>query len=245
MSKTRYAIYYTPCPDSPLWAFGASWLGRDDQALDSAKRLKVKGFKASEVADITAGARLYGFHATLKAPFRLADGYDLEMLDEAIEAFACAREPAVIHPWELTELDGFVALRPKKPGKALCALAAACVREFDHFRAPMTKEERRRREKMALGERQMKLMKKWGYPFVLEEFRFHMSLSERLKPKDRAVLIDALRPHAEPFLGKKALLDRLSLFRQKEPGKAFEMVKSYPLRALRDPRIAAKSQKRD
>lgn len=231
-SKTRYAIYYSPEAESDLWRFGSRWLGRDTATGDDLKRLKIDGVDAKRIEEITAQPRGYGFHATLKPPFRLAKGHDLAMLDEALEAFAAAREKFSIGHLELAELDSFIALRPTKASKKLDKLAEDCVKDFDHFRAAPTQKELDKRLKADLTDGQKKRLEKWGYPYVLDEYRFHMTLTERLKDKERKQVLSGLVGHAKSALKGKVKIDAITLFRQKDSGKPFELVKCYPFKGL-------------
>lgn len=228
--KTRYAIYYSPEPESPLWRFGSRWLGYDSATGDEMKRLKIKGLDERRVAEITATARGYGFHATLKPPFRLAKGYDRAMLDEALEAFVSSHAPFKVPGLEIADLDGFLAFRPKKPSPELEAFAAECVQAFDDFRAPPTEAELEKRLKADLSKSQKALLEKWGYPYVMEAFRFHMTLTDRLEKVERKAVQTALTAQAKEDLDAKAwVLDTITLMRQKDAGEPFQVVKCYPL----------------
>lgn len=230
MGKSRYAIYYCPEPETPLWRFGSRWLARDSATGDDMKPLKVKDLSPERVREITAAPRLYGFHATLKPPFRLSKGTDREMLDEALESFVASHPPFKVPALELAELDGFIALRPKKECKDLDEFAATCVKAFDVFRAPPTTKELDKRLKTDLTKPQFKYLEKWGYPYVMDEYRFHMTLTERLDAAERATVLKALKREAKTTLtGKPWTLDVITLLRQKKAGQPFEVVKCYPL----------------
>lgn len=228
MNQARYAIYYVPKPDTPLAQFGASWLGRDVATGEAVAQPVIRDMDAARLLDITGAPRKYGFHATLKPPFRLAKGCDLNLLDEAIEAFVVAQEPFAVPTLELSELDGFIALRPKKESSTLHQFAEDCVRVFDPFRAPPSKQELEKRLASELTDKQVKLLKKWGYPYVMSEFRFHMSLTERLKGKERMHLMAQLEPIVNDALsGKHWMFDSIALVIQKTPEAPFEVKKFY------------------
>lgn len=230
MGKSRYAIYYVPEPETPLWRFGSRVLGHDSATGDSMKPLKLKGIKADRLREITQAPRVYGFHATLKPPFRLSKEVDRKMLDEALEAFVAGHAPFKVPALELAELDGFIALRPKKSCTALDDFAAECVRSFDAFRAPPLKKELEKRLKADLSKRQKKNLEKWGYPFVMDDYRFHMTLTERLKDTERKAVFAALEHEAKDVLtGKAWTFDVITLLRQKGEKEPFEVVKCYPL----------------
>lgn len=188
----RFAIYAAPREDSALWQIGNRWLGRDpvtDTALDPPV---LAGFSAQRTAEITEAPRRYGFHATLKPPFRLAPGISDEDLITALSAFAEARTPISLSPLTLTALDGFLALACTTASPMLDRVAADCVREFDAFRAAMDDAERARRQVVGLTPRQKRNVRDWGYPYVMKDFRFHMTLTSRLAPDERARVFRAL-----------------------------------------------------
>lgn len=230
MGKTRYAIYFVPGPDTPLGCFGARWLGRDITTQKTYKPPSLEGIDKERIAEITAAPRHYGFHATLKPPFHLADGYELSLLDEALEAFVAAECTFEVPALELAELDDFIALRPKKPCKALQRFAETCVRNFDPFRAPPAEQETAKRLQADLTDKQIKMFKKWGYPYVMDEYRFHMTLTDRLKDKERNRVMAALNDLARSALtGKKWTFESIALVRQKAPDEPFLVIKTYPL----------------
>jgi putative phosphonate metabolism protein len=174
----RFAVYFAPEADSPLWAFGSSVLGRDaarDCAVEFPQTL------LANFPDWPLGvtpAALYGFHATLKAPFYLTAGADESRLAEALTALAASLEPVMIGSLKVQTMAGrFVALVPVDAPTSLVALAGRIVGELDPLRAPLAEEDRRRRKPESLTARQVALLDRWGYPYVFEEFRFHMTLS--------------------------------------------------------------------
>ena len=122
-------------------------------------------------------------------------------------------------------VDGFVALVPVQPSPALQALAARCVTELDALRAPITAADRERRKMDPHDQRGNALFERFGYPYVLERFRFHMTLTG---PVD-AVLGDQLvaqlaRPVAQLNAHEPPVLDRLCLFVEPRAGAAFRRV---------------------
>lgn len=230
MGKARYAIYYAPDPQSPLWNFGARWLGRDAATSDDVKRIKIKDVKSNRIEEITQRPGQYGFHATLKPPFHLAKDYDRAMLDEALEAFTMTHEPFEVPALELDELDSFIALRPHKTCPALDNLAAICVKEFDSFRAAPSKKELEKRNIADLTKTQRKLLEKWGYPYVMDEYRFHLTLTDRLDDLERQVVLKGLEDALQTVLTSNPwTLDAITLMRQKKVDEPFKVVKRYPL----------------
>ena len=232
MSSTRYAIYFSPEPESDLWLFGSRWLGRDSATGDELKRFAVKAISPDRLQKITAAAAKYGFHATLKPPFHLAKGHDWEMLDEALEAFAASHGPVTLSALELAELDGFIALCSTEPSAPLQHLAADCVREFDHFRKPPSETELARRREADLTAVQSEMLDAWGYPYVMDEFRFHMTLTERMAADERKTVLAELEAHVSNIVAKPVRIDVITLMQQKSAADSFEVVKCYPLISL-------------
>ena len=216
MDQTRYAIYYTPSPDSPLGRFGARWFSSAD---GDAKPLAIAGMDQERIHEITKTARSYGFHGTLKPPFRLVEGADFPMLDTALEHYAAQQAPFVVPPLELAVLDGFVALRPKQQSRALNGLADSCVKAFDSFREPPSEHELEKRLQGKLTDNQKQLLISWGYPYVMDEFRFHMTLTERLDSQEQALVTAGLTEYLASILDARPwTLDRLSVLRQDRAG---------------------------
>jgi len=219
----RAAIYWAPEIADPLHALGSSWLGRD--AETGAPCRQPEG-----LAEITADARGYGLHATLKPPFRLARGWEALRADVAGLA---ARMPAfALPPLAVRDLKGFLALRETAPCPALHALADACVRELNHHRAPAPEAELERRRRAGLSARQEAHLQAWGYPYVMEDWQFHVTLTRRLDAAERA----AIEPRAIAHLSAAAALPRmvteLCLFTQGQPGAPFLIAERFALKGL-------------
>lgn len=216
----RFAIFYAPATNAPLWARAAQWLGRD-AATGTSVASDIPGLDAERRQQITESARRYGFHATLKPPMVLAEGTSAAELTQAMTVFAAAHSPVAIGKLKVALIGGFLALVPEAQSAALTALAADCVVRFDHLRAPMAPAERDKRLAGGLSDRQIALLDRYGYPYVLDQFQFHMTLTERLPEADR----DAVRTAAEnwfaPVLEQPFTLDRLVLFHETRPGAAF------------------------
>jgi putative phosphonate metabolism protein len=227
----RYAIYFAPEPGSILDRFGAGLLGYDaHQGADVPFPLGA-GLPA-EWREMTQDPRKYGFHATLKPPMALAPGKSENELMAACAAFAGApRAIPVIKP-VVDVISGFIALVPAEAPADLERLAADCVREFEPFRAPLTEEDRARRNPSKLTPRQREYLDGWGYPYVFEEFRFHMTLTGRLDPGRHAPVLAMLRDRFRDSGACDLAIDRIALFRQDEPDQRFRVIGNWPLTAL-------------
>jgi putative phosphonate metabolism protein len=225
----RFAIYYAPPNDSALWTRACAWLGRDPSGADVLSDLPPRVAR-DRLDERSVSARRYGFHATIKAPFRLGFGHDRVALETALADFAATMAPVAIGPLKLALLDGFLALVPAAQSEALTHFAARVVSDFDTFRAPATAEERERRTASGkLTPRQLELMERLGYPYVYEQFQLHMTLTDRLAEPERNEWFAAAAAHFGPLASADTLLDRLVLFHEAEPGAPFTRLADYPL----------------
>ncbi len=224
----RFAIYAAPGVGSadPAGALlrqrAEQWLGRSVSA-NSVTPGTPLGWTRAAIDAMTASARRYGFHATLKPPFRLADDRTPEELDAAVARFAVGSVAAVIPRLTLARLGGFFALVPGASAPGLHALADEIVRAFDDFRAPATEAELARRHEASLTPRQRELLSLWGYPFVLDEFQFHLTLTDRIPQEQRPRVERVLSDWFAPLLGVDVPLDALTVFTEAEPGAPFEL----------------------
>ena len=224
----RYAIYYAPSPDSALHRFGSALLGYDAVSGDD---LPFPDGVTPDWREVTEDPRKYGFHATLKAPTALADGSNEAALLDACAAFAGrARRIPVIEP-VVDAISGFIAVIPASRSDDLQQLAADCVTAFDPFRAPLTAEDRARRKPERLTARQCDYLDRWGYPYVMEEFRFHMTLTGRLSDERRGPIVARLRERFAAVDLSTLAIDRIALFKQAEPASRFRIIGSWLLQA--------------
>ena len=190
------------------------------------------GFSRERLDGLTATSRTYGFHATLKAPFQLR--CDPAELRAAVEAFARRRAPALAPPLRVRAIHEFLSLMPSGPAPAVDRLAADCVRAFEPFRAPPMHGEMARRSAAGLSPGQSALMARWGYPYVMEQFRFHLTLTDRIADAaERMAIMQKILPLVAPFRSAPLQIDQICLCRQDEPGQPFVLEKRYPLRGTR------------
>ena len=235
-TMTRYALYYTPAAQTLFWQLGCAWLGRDPTGAAPPPSPSVPGISPPMMTALTASARRYGFHATLKAPFRLAPGFGESDLLAMAQAFASAQPPVALPGLEVSRLNDFLALCPAQPTPQLDALAMRVVAYFDPLRAAPTADELARRRKARLSPRQDALLQRWGYPYMEEEFRFHMTLTDSLITVDAEVaeaLKDAAITHfkavAPTWTGTDTVdVDGLGIFKESGPGAPFELLERIP-----------------
>ena len=224
----RYAIYYAPNPGSALDRFGEAWLGRSTRSGAAVPQLSIPDIEPARLHELTAEPRRYGFHGTLKPPFRLRDGSGIAELREAAAAFAASRAPFVLPPPRLAALGRFLALVPSAPSPELAALAAEAVRALDGFRAPPAEAEIARRRRSGLTKRQEELLAQWGYPYVMDAFRFHLTLTGPLEPADRDRLAAALEPLTADLCRDPIRVDAVCLFEESGPGEPFVIAADLP-----------------
>lgn len=221
MSYTRFAIYYVP-PEGSLADFGAAWLGWDVVRGCETVQPELTGLR-----DITMTPRKYGFHGTLKPPFRLKEGHGLDDLKKATSEMAAALAPASCEGLDLTPLGRFLALTPRGDMGSLQRVAGACVRDLDGFRAPASEAELARRRKAGLTQQQEALLTQWGYPYVMDEFRFHLTLTGRMHKDVLPQWTDILRASL-PDLPAPFVMDQIALCGERDDGQ-FEVIHRYTL----------------
>lgn len=240
----RFAIYLAPgtgpgdTAGVALREKAERWLGRSVTGDPVAPGVPA-GWTRAAVDAITVDARRYGFHGTLKAPFRLAEGRTPGELDDAVARFAADRAGVLVPHLSLARLGGFYALVPGTEATGLRALADDVVTGLDAFRAPLTDGELARRRPEALTPRQRELLKAWGYPYVLEEFRFHLTLTDRIAAQRRPAVECALRDWFAGSLGADLPVAALAVFTEAAPGAPFLLHAMHPLRPGPAPQRAA------
>jgi putative phosphonate metabolism protein len=211
----RFAIYYAPSQGGFADA-AAAWLGWDAVQGCAVAQPRIAGL---DMPSLTAEPRRYGFHGTLKPPFRLAEGQDRAGLETALADFAKGRAPVAAGPLRLTRIGPFLAFVPGEPLAALAALAADTVTAFEPFRAALTDAEVARRRPEQLTARQRALLDRYGYPYVMEEFRFHLTVTGPLAEGEAARAEAAAQDWFAPHLGVPMRTRDLCLFGEEEAGR--------------------------
>lgn len=222
----RYAIYYLPDPETDIAALGARWLGRD---IETGRRLSIPadaGTEADAHERLVAVPRRYGFHATLKAPFRLAEGRSRDGLVAAFRDYARSISPVRVPVLSLARLRRFFALVPAVKDEELQMLASDAEHHFEPFRAPLTQEEFERRRAGGLSDRQNRHLERYGYPFVLDEFRFHLTLTAAVEEREVDAVAGALERVFQPVLGRALAIDRIALVVEPGPAADFTVLET-------------------
>ena len=226
-ADARFAVYYAPSRESAWWAAGSAWLGRDAESGERCVAPQPEGL-ARALAELTEAPRRYGWHGTLVAPFRLAEGVTQQDVLEATRQWAHTQSPFAL-PVEAATLGDFVALRPAdQNGEAnIGAVAASALRSLDALRARPSAADLARRLAAPLSERQRALLIEWGYPYVFDEFRFHMTLSSSLTDADERATLVAWWQAQTRALGPLAV-DHAALFVEPAPGEPFVLWQRVP-----------------
>ena len=224
---SRYAVYAVPDPQSPLFLRASRWLGWDSVAavalpFPAAGELDNPG--SLDIELMTRTPRKYGFHGTMKPPMRLAEGCDEATLIVRAREFASTLAPVSIPALEIAAIGSFLALVPAEPNAGLADLAGGIVTGLDEFRRPPDEAEMDKRRAAGLSARQDELLREWGYPYVLDEFRFHMTLSGRLDADRKSMALAMLETWIAPVVPAPFILDRLAIMGEANDGR-FRLVK--------------------
>lgn len=222
----RYAVYAAPEP-GPLARFAARWLGWDPVAGEIVAHPEVGGLPRP-VAALTAAPRKYGFHGTLKPPFRLAAGSSRAALETDLARLAATLPAIALDGLALNRLGGFLALTPEGDTRVLERLAAEVVMGLDTHRAPAPEAELARRRAAGLTPRQEVHLERWGYPYVLDEFRFHFTLTGRLAPDEAPAVEEVLGSLLAPLVPRPFPIKALVLFGEDAQG-MFHVLHRYDL----------------
>lgn len=230
---SRYAVYLVPPPASALWRFGCDALGRDAVTGERSANFAVDGIDAQTWRDLASEPRRYGFHATLKAPFRLQAGRSADELFRAVAALAEALAPFDAGPLGVTTIAlargrAFVALTPIAPSAELARLESAVVRSLDAFRAPLTEAERERRDPERLSDRQRGMLEAWGYPYALDEFRPHFTLTNAVAGAE-AIAATLAREFERRVPSPLLEVDAVALCAESGPERAFTVMRRFAL----------------
>jgi len=220
----RFAVYYAPEP-GPLADFGAHWLGWD---MATGRFVHHPSIDGLDIATLTATPRKYGLHGTIKPPFRLAEGCTISDLETATAALCAQMAPLQLEGLALSRLGGFLALTITGDTAPLNQLANKTVQTLDPFRAALSEAELERRRKARLSPQQEALLAKWGYPYVMEEFRFHITLTGKMPRTEAEAVRNHIEPVITPLLPRPFPVESLCLVGEDENG-LFHMIRRYAL----------------
>ncbi|MFK8079904.1 MAG: DUF1045 domain-containing protein [Granulosicoccus sp.] len=232
--SARYAVFFCPDDASDLAAYGRQVLGR---GADGSQFVAPNdGFPDQHTwTELAATPAHYGFHATLKAPFHLAEGLSEEGLLTAVERLAMQQKCIIMQSLKPRVLSGFAALCFENQPPAVAELASQCVEQLELFRAPLTQADLNRRNPDQLNDSQRKNLFRFGYPYVMDEFRFHMTLTGTLQLSEHREYFNWLQKRFDSLVPDAPTLDRLAVFWQPDRKKAFTRLEEFlfPRSALR------------
>ena len=221
----RIALYYAPAIDDLLWQRACRWLCRDPETNAMLAQPDVP-----QIAAVTASARLYGFHATLKPPMRLKLGATYPQAIDAVREIAAGIAPFALPPLAVADLGGFLALRETRESMALQALADACVAGLDHLRGPLDEAELARRRRHGLSAAEDAMLTRWGYQHVFSTWTFHMTLTRRLTVEEKSVFLQAASDHFADALAMPREVTDIAVFTEAHDGAAFLLAERISLR---------------
>ena len=210
----RYAIYWTPPPETVLAEFGALWFGGFDTF----------GLTSELAARATKAPAVYGLHATFKAPFGLRDDVAPEALRVTLDDFCANRRAPAPGKLTLGHHQRYLTLMLNPDRADIEWLAAECVTHFDHFRTPADEDDRLRRSLESLSPQEEVFLQEFGYPYVLSAFRFHISLAGPLESAELDKIASALEPHLAAIMNEPFGIKDLSLLGEPRSGGVFEII---------------------
>ncbi len=213
----RFAIYWTPAPETALAEFGTRWFG-GIETFGLPPKLAARAIKAPAV---------YGLHATFKAPFRLKDDVAPEALRDALDDFCASRRVPAAGRLILDHYQRYLTLMLSGTEADIDWLAAECVTQFDQFRAPPNEDDDARRELDDLSPQEEAFLKEFGYPYVLSAFRFHISLAGPLDGAELDAVAKTLEPRLACFMREPFEIGDLSLLGEPRSGGAFEVISRH------------------
>ncbi|MGD2014015.1 MAG: DUF1045 domain-containing protein [Desulfobacterales bacterium] len=228
--EKRYAIYYAPEEGSSLEEFGRSWLGRDAYSGNTVAQPSIEGISPQMLSDIVSVAARYGFHGTLKPPFFLRTPDLEEHLFKDIERFAATEKSIYLPRLCITEMGRFLALAPETRCPQINQIAERCVYHFDWYRRSPSIAEIKRRRAVGLTASQEHYLRRWGYPYVMKEFRFHLTLTG---PISDPALVARIKKTLAGLVTERELIsvkvESLCLFIQEQAKGPFLLHSRYPL----------------
>tara|TARA_B100000579_G_scaffold406636_1_gene393230 strand:- start:177 stop:977 length:801 start_codon:yes stop_codon:yes gene_type:complete len=225
----RFAIYFAPEIDSNLHSIGSQWLGRDSSSGKSIKQPNIKGISSNYFYSVTKTPRRYGFHATLKAPFRLNKEFTLKDLCSQIQVLSAVSKPFSIN-LKVQELGNFIALMMDPNEQKMEKLASKLVENLDIFRAPLHQEEIDKRRMSTLTTSEDENLLNWGYPYVFDDFHFHITLTEQIQcGSDRESMKSAASSHFSESLENTIKVSSISLFVQESSEADFLQIQKFAL----------------
>lgn len=146
-----------------------------------------------------------------------------------VARFAAASEGFEIPEIVIGRLGSFFALVPAEECAPLQAFAGEVVRRFEGFRAPLSSADIARRRPDELSSEERQNLVQWGYPYVFDSFRFHMTLTGRVSADDAPAVEAALLRHFADFHRRPLAVSSIALFREPSRGADFTVHSLFPM----------------
>ncbi|WP_212638035.1 DUF1045 domain-containing protein [Desulfocicer vacuolatum] len=228
VTRSRYAVYFAPDEKGRPGRFGRLWLGRTARKMEDGK--PGADLTEAQYQKIINAPKHYGFHGTLKAPFELHSDYKFHDLDAALTEFSLRFPAFAIKSFELETIGDFIALVPGEEPKQLRQLHTRLTEEFNQLNAPLSDYDRERFLARGLSGREEEYLFRYSYPFVLDAFKFHLTLTGNLAEDEKNACFRLLGKMTASFRDEGLCVDRISLFQQQTRNDPFFMIKDYRLR---------------
>lgn len=217
----RYALYFTPPEDHDLTKAANTWLGRNAFSGESVPQHSAGPLSKDYIFQMTEAPRRYGFHGTLRAPFYLAPNRSEAELASAVDHFSKLHLPFAMPMLKVGRLGPFFALVPDTDTAKLNQFTGEVLNAFEPFRAPITEADYKRRKPERLSGRQRNYLKDWGYPYIFDDFRFHMTLTGPVPDQDADVVEKILQELFADYLTSALICNGPTLFVEKDAGGPF------------------------
>jgi 2'-5' RNA ligase len=223
----RYAVYFSPSADSQLGQFGQRVLCRS--ATSDRKPNASSTFSdQARWLRLTEKPAHYGFHATLKAPFELKRSITVDKLTRAVTDFATSQSPIELTSLSPRNLGDFMALTLENEIETLSKFALDCVISLEPFRQVLSDGDMQRRKLHGISSRQESLLLEYGYPYVADEFRFHLTLSDKLSKHDQDYKTWVISEY-DKLVVRPPVLDQIAIYAQTDRQSPFIQVAEFAL----------------
>ena len=224
----KYAVYWVPKHADALARFGVSWTGWCAERGEHRPRGEFPGVSAA-VPAITRQVWRHGFHAIIKAPFRLQAERSRFSVERAVEQVIDESVAFRLPRLRLAVIGGSVAALV--PHQSCAALGALVARVGDAM-APLGAAEPA--NGFAEAPAPDGIVIEDAEPLVqlpaAEAHRFHMPLTDRLPLEVAFQVMEELQPLLEPMMGETRRLHDVALMGDPGEGRPLRVLQRYDLR---------------
>ena len=217
----RYAIYYAPIENPELDLFGKCWLGWDPYKGEETTKSdlsKLPSFK--KFSSLVLTPKQYGFHGTIKAPFKLKNEYTYNDLENKVREISKQIHSFYFDQLIIKKLGNFIGLIPTNNLK-VNAVSNKFVEELDYLRDELSENEIKKRKPHKLTSNQKQMLFKWGYPYVFDEFKFHLTLTSKLNVVEIDDVLRSLQNILKQVNLNKISFNNICIFGQKSDEKFY------------------------